>query len=224
MAVFKFVVSNPETRKSYNLEMDQDKVLGLLGKRIGEKFNGDILGLSGYELQITGGTDKDGFPMNPSVHGSVRRKIVISGPPGFHPKLKGQRRRKTVRGNTLSKDIVQVNCKIVKVGKKAIGDILGKAPEEKAEPAEKEEKAEKPKEAPKEEPKKEEKAENKEAPKEEKLKEKEKPKPEVKEEPKEEAPAEEAKEEKPEEKPEKKEPEPEKPKEEKKDEAKEEKK
>ena len=164
MAVFKFVVSNPKTRKSYSLELEQDKGAGLLGKRIGEKFNGDLMGLSGFELQITGGTDKDGFPMHPSVHGQVRKKIVIANPPAFHPKLKGQRRRKTVRGNTISKEITQINCKILKEGKKPIENILGKKPEEKPEEAPKEEvKPEKKEEKPKEE-KKPEKEEKKEKP------------------------------------------------------------
>jgi small subunit ribosomal protein S6e len=145
MAVFKFAVSNPKTRKSYNMEVEQDKAIGLIGKRIKDTFNGDLIGLSGYELMITGGTDKDGFPMNPSVRGPVRKKIVLSGPPGFHPKRKGARKRKTVRGDTVSKNIVQINCKVTKEGKKSLEDLLGKKPPE-GEATEKPEKEEKPKE------------------------------------------------------------------------------
>ena len=126
MPVFKFVIANPKTRKTYNVELDQEKGVGLIGKKIRDKFSGDILGLSGYELQITGGTDKDGFPMHPLVHGAVRKKIILSHPPCFHPKRKGERRRKTVRGNTISQDIVQINCKIIKEGKTPIEEILVK--------------------------------------------------------------------------------------------------
>ncbi|MFH8120306.1 MAG: S6e family ribosomal protein, partial [Candidatus Aenigmatarchaeota archaeon] len=61
MATFKFVVSDPETRKSYQIEVEQSKALGLIGKKIGEEFNGELIGLPGYVLKITGGTDKDGF-------------------------------------------------------------------------------------------------------------------------------------------------------------------
>ena len=43
MAVFKFVVSDPETRKAYQVEVDQQKAVGLVGKKIGEKFNGCLL-------------------------------------------------------------------------------------------------------------------------------------------------------------------------------------
>ena len=137
MAVFKFVVSNPKTRKAYQIEVDQQKAVGLVGKKIGDKFNGDILGLPGYELEITGGTDKDGFPMHPNVHGPGRKKILLSGPPGFHPRLKGQRKRKMVRGNTISLDIVQINCKVVKEGSKTLEELLGKKEEKVEEEKEK---------------------------------------------------------------------------------------
>lgn len=152
MPKFQFIVSNPTIRKAYKVEVDQTKATGIIGKVIGEKFNGDILGLPGYELQITGGTDKDGFPMHPQVRGSGRKSVVLSHPPCFHPRLKGQRKRKMVRGNTVSADIVQINCKIVKAGVKPIEQLFGK--EEKKEEAKPEEKVE---EKPKEEKKTEEK-------------------------------------------------------------------
>lgn len=136
MPAFKFVISDPKTRKSYNLELDQGKASGIIGKKIGDKFDGDVLGLSGYEIEITGGTDKDGFPMHPRVHGQGRKRILLSHPPGFHPKIKGQRKRKMVRGNAISRDIVQINCKISKEGKKSVDEILTK--KEKKKPTKKE--------------------------------------------------------------------------------------
>jgi len=179
MANFQLIVSDPTTRKAYKIELEQTKAAGLIGKVIGDKFNGDIIGLSGYELKITGGTDKDGFPMHPQVHGPGRKSIVLAHPPCFHPKMKGQRRRKMVRGNTISPDTVQINCKIIKTGTKAIDQIVKKEekkPEEKKEepkkePDKKEEKPaeKKPPEKPKEQPKKESKPpEKKEKPKDEK--------------------------------------------------------
>ena len=159
MPNFQFIVSNPAMRKAYKIEVDQDKTMGLIGKIIGEKFNGDILGLSGYELQITGGTDKDGFPMHPQVHGPGRKKIVLAYPPCFHPKIKGQRKRKMVRGNTISSDIIQINCKVVKAGTKPLDQLIKKEEKEvikeEAKPKEKPKEA-KPKEESKEKPKKEE--------------------------------------------------------------------
>jgi len=150
---FKFVVASPETRKSYKIEVDQEKTAGLIGKKIKDRFNGDLIGLKGYEIEITGGTDKDGFPMHPQVHGTGRKRIVLSNPPCFHPERKGQRKRKTVVGNALSTSIIQVNCKIIKKGSEPIEKLLGKeekdVPKEEAKLAEKdvkEAKAEKPKE------------------------------------------------------------------------------
>jgi len=144
MANFQFIVSDPNTRKAYKIEVDQTKTAGLVGKVIGDTFNGDIIGLTGYQIQITGGTDKDGFPMHPQVHGPGRKKAILAHPPGFHPKIKGQRKRKMVRGNTISSDIIQINCKVVKSGTKPIEELAPK--KEKAEEAKPEKKVEKPKE------------------------------------------------------------------------------
>ena len=126
MAVFKVVVSEPETRKSYQLEADQSKAAGLIGKKIGDEFNGDLIGLAGYTLKITGGTDKDGFPMHPDIKGSVKKKALLAMPPGFHPKIKGQRKRKTVRGNTISDQITQINVVITKKGEKSLEELVPK--------------------------------------------------------------------------------------------------
>ena len=124
MANFKFVISDPETRKSFQLEVDQSKALGLIGKKIGEEFDGSLIGLPGYMLKITGGTDKDGFPMHPSIPGSVKKKVLLSGKPCFHPTKKGEKKRKTVRGNTISTDIVQINVKVSKKGEKPLEELV----------------------------------------------------------------------------------------------------
>lgn len=145
MATFKFTVSDPEKRISYPIEIDQEKALSLIGKKIGDEFSGDIIGLPGYSLKITGGSDKDGFPMHPDVEGPGRRRILLTGPPGFHPRLKGERRRKTVCGNTIPESIAQINCKIVKVGEKPLEELLPKKEKPREEVKEK-----KPEEKPKE--------------------------------------------------------------------------
>ena len=53
------------------------------------------------------------FPMRPSVHGGVRRRVILSGGVGYNPPHEGARKRKTVRGNVITDDIVQINMKIV---------------------------------------------------------------------------------------------------------------
>lgn len=126
MANFTIVISDGETRKSYQTQVEQDKGISLVGKKIGDEITGDLFGLSGYTLKVTGGSDKDGFPMHPTVQGQGRKRALLTEPPGFHPKFKGERKRKTVRGNTLSQDIVQINCKVVKKGEKTLEEIFGK--------------------------------------------------------------------------------------------------
>ena len=47
---FKLVVADPQTGKSYKLEAREPDARRLVGLRIGDKFGGEIAGLSGYEL------------------------------------------------------------------------------------------------------------------------------------------------------------------------------
>ena len=143
MAAFKFVISEPSTKKSFQKEVDQAKAISLVNKKIGDEFTGDIIDLQGYTLQITGGTDKDGFPMHPSLKGPGRKRVLLNSPPGFHPKLKGQRKRKTVRGDSLSTDITQINVKVVKKGEKSLEELVPMKPKEKKEEAKQEKLAEK---------------------------------------------------------------------------------
>ena len=131
MPAFKLVISEPETRKAYQLEVDQNRAAFLIGKKIGEDVDLSSLGLTGYVVRITGGTDKDGFPMHPNIEGTVKKKVLLSGPPCFHPERKGQRKKKTVRGNTISPDIVQINCKVVKKGEKLLEELIPKKEEKK---------------------------------------------------------------------------------------------
>ncbi len=121
MVKFKVVVSNNDG-KSYQLEVEN---AGFIGKRIGDVVDGSLVGLEGYKLKITGGSDKCGFPMRRDIHGSNKMRVLLSKGPGYRPKDKGIRRRKSVRGNTISSDIVQINTKVVECGSKSIPELLG---------------------------------------------------------------------------------------------------
>jgi len=85
----------------------------LIGRRIGEVIDGTIASLPGHKIQLTGGTDTDGIPMRPDVHGGVKANIVLSGGVGYKPKKKGERRRVVVRGNMVSAETTFLNFKIV---------------------------------------------------------------------------------------------------------------
>ena len=113
MAKFKIIVSDPETGTSKVVELEEARAVPFIGRRIGEAVDGTVVDLPAHKLQIMGGSDKDGVPIRPSVHGGVRRKVILSGGAGFNPKNKGERRRKTVRGNIITDEIVQINTKIV---------------------------------------------------------------------------------------------------------------
>ena len=112
MAKFKVVVSDPETSASKVVELEENRATPLIGRRIGEIVDGSIVDLPGQKVQITGGSDKDGFPMRPSVHGGVRRRIILGKGVGFKSSAEGLRKRKTIRGNVITDEIVQVNLKI----------------------------------------------------------------------------------------------------------------
>jgi small subunit ribosomal protein S6e len=119
MAKFKVIISDPETGTSKVVELQEARASPLIGRRIGEVMDGAAVDLPAHKIQIRGGSDKDGFPMRPSVHGGVRRSIVLSGGVGFNPTNEGMRRRKTIRGNVITDEIVQINAKIVEKPKQA---------------------------------------------------------------------------------------------------------
>lgn len=123
---FKVVVSDKAI--SHQIEVEDGKELN--GLVIGDEFDGSIVGLDGYTLKITGGSDKNGFTMKKDVTGTRRIKSLLSGGVGYKPIGNGVKRRKTVRGNTIAEDIVQINTVVVSAGSKPIADILGADEEE----------------------------------------------------------------------------------------------
>ncbi|MGF7118125.1 30S ribosomal protein S6e [Methanobacterium oryzae] len=125
---FKLVISEGE--KSHQVEVDQAQTKQLVGLKIGDEIDASLVGLNGYKLKITGGSDKNGFPMKRDVDGPRRIRSLLSGGLGFEPKRDGQRRRKTVRGNTVSDDIVQINTIVTEKGAKSIDELLGAEAEE----------------------------------------------------------------------------------------------
>lgn len=124
------MLSDPNTGKAYQIEPDESQFSKLIGKEIGEQIEGDNIGLSGYQLEIKGGSDEEGFPMRADVKGEGRTKPLLSNGSGYTPTKKGERRRKTVRGNKISKNIAQLNLTVKEEGEKSIEKILGLETEE----------------------------------------------------------------------------------------------
>ncbi|MBI2629175.1 30S ribosomal protein S6e [Candidatus Pacearchaeota archaeon] len=135
---FKLNIS--EKGKTFHLETESED---LIGKKIGEKLSGkDISGdLSGYEFEIKGTSDKAGLPGKKDVSGLTLKKILLTkGPFLRKTPHKGFRRKKTVRGNEISSNIIQINLNVLKKGGKSLEEIFPDQ-NQKKEKAEKEEKS-----------------------------------------------------------------------------------
>ncbi|AEH61107.1 Ribosomal protein S6e [Methanosalsum zhilinae DSM 4017] len=129
MADFKVVVSDPKT-KTYQFDVKGTDANKFIGKSIGENIDGGVVGLKGYTLKITGGSDKTGVVMRRDIPGPKRRKILLSASTGYKPKSNGVRRRKLMHGREIATDTIQINTKIIGYGEKPIDEILGGSPAE----------------------------------------------------------------------------------------------
>ncbi|RME79554.1 MAG: 30S ribosomal protein S6e [Methanobacteriota archaeon] len=119
--------------KTYKIEVPKEKEALLMGKRIGDVLNGGDFGLAGYELKITGGSDNSGFPLRQEIRGTKKVHPLLRGGVGYKPVRKGERQRKTVRGNTVYNDTIQVNASVSKPGPEPLDSLLSPKEEEKKE-------------------------------------------------------------------------------------------
>jgi small subunit ribosomal protein S6e len=124
MVEFKVVVNDVKDGKSHQVQVTGHHANSLIGKKIGDEVDGIFISLPGYKLSITGGTDKNGFPMRNDLPGTGRRRILLSESKGFHPTEHGLRHKKSIRGNTINTDLVQINMKVMKHGSKPISELL----------------------------------------------------------------------------------------------------
>jgi small subunit ribosomal protein S6e len=131
MVDFKLVLSDPKAGQAYNVSVSGGSASAFLGKRIGDEVDGAPVGLGGYRMRITGGSDRNGNPMRGDLPGMARRRLLLSGGTGFHPRLEGERRRKMIRGSEITPDLVQINASVTAYGEKPLGDYFRKG-EEKA--------------------------------------------------------------------------------------------
>ena len=127
MVELRVVINNPKTGKTYQKVLEDNP---FINSKIGSKISGEQLGLTGYELEITGGSDIAGFPMRKDMNGTGRKKALLTKGPGIHLKVRGMRKRKTVVANLITEETAQINSKITKSGSKSIEDYLGIKPKE----------------------------------------------------------------------------------------------
>lgn len=119
MTELKVVVSNPKTGKTYQKVLPENPYVNM---KVKDKIQGDDLGLEGYELEITGGSDISGCPIRNDLPGIGKKQILLTeGPCIKMPRAsKGLRMKKTVVANTITTQIVQLNTKVLKEGSKPI--------------------------------------------------------------------------------------------------------
>jgi small subunit ribosomal protein S6e len=110
MAQFKLVLSDPKTGKSEVHELKDASAQQLVGRKIGDVLDGSAVGLSG-KIMITGGSDKAGFPMRSDVLGGGKNYVLMSRGVGFRSRTEGTKRRRMVRGGTITEEIFQLNAK-----------------------------------------------------------------------------------------------------------------
>lgn len=119
-----FVVSEQATGRAYAVELKGPMAQGVAGRSIGDTVDGGMVGLAGYTLRITGGSDKDGFPMRRDVPGAVRKRLLITGGVGFRKPHHGLRLRRTLRGREIQAETSQVNAVVVTAGPKPLAEIV----------------------------------------------------------------------------------------------------
>lgn len=136
----KVVVSYPDGT-SEQKELKGGEAERFLGYRIGDTVEGSLVGIEGT-LKVTGGSDKDGFPMKKGVYGTRRMKLLLANGIGYNPTDEGVRKKKRVRSDTISEEIVQINTKVLAAPKAEAApepvEAPVEAPEEEA-PAQEEE-------------------------------------------------------------------------------------
>ncbi|MFC3960167.1 30S ribosomal protein S6e [Halovivax cerinus] len=131
MATFNVVVGDPDSGLAYQLEADGQDANRFMGKSIGEEVDGSALGLDGYTLEITGGSDETGRPLHEGVAGSALTEVMMhESSTGYHQRRDGERRRITVRGREIADDVSQINATVVESGSTAIDELLGEGDDE----------------------------------------------------------------------------------------------
>lgn len=116
----KFNIANPATGAQKLLDVDEEKrYRGFFDKKIAQEVPGDSLGdeWKGYVFRITGGNDKQGFPMKQGVLSPYRVRLLLSdGHSCYRTRRSGERRRKSIRGCIVGPDIAVLSLVIVKQG------------------------------------------------------------------------------------------------------------
>lgn len=120
----KFNMSNPATGQQKMIDLDDERRYRVFyDKKMAQEVPGDSLGdeFKGYIFRISGGNDKQGFPMKQGVLLPHRVRLLLSdGHSCYRPRRTGERKRKSVRGCIVGPDIAVLALVVIKQGEAEI--------------------------------------------------------------------------------------------------------
>jgi len=126
----KLNISYPANGTQKLVEIEDDRKLRVfMDRRMGQEVPGDSVGdeFKGYTFRITGGNDKQGFPMKQGVmHPTRVRLLLAEGHSCYRPRRTGERKRKSVRGCIVGMDLAVLALAIVKKGDEEIPGVTDK--------------------------------------------------------------------------------------------------
>ncbi|RZF41275.1 hypothetical protein LSTR_LSTR015437 [Laodelphax striatellus] len=120
----KINVSYPATgcQKLFEI-VDEHKLRVFYEKRMGAEVEADSLGdeWKGYVVRVSGGNDKQGFPMKQGVLTNSRVRLLLSkGHSCYRPRRDGERKRKSVRGCIVDANLSVLALVIIRKGENEI--------------------------------------------------------------------------------------------------------
>lgn len=120
----KINIACPSTGMQKVIDIDDEKRLqNLYERRMAQEIDGQVLGeeFDGYILRISGGNDKQGFPMRQGILTNTRVRLLCKkGQKAYRQRRAGERKRKSVRGCIIGNDIAVLNLVVTQVGEKTI--------------------------------------------------------------------------------------------------------
>lgn len=123
----KFNIANPSTGQIKCIEIDDEKkILPFYDKRMGSEVEGAVLGdeFAGYIFRVTGGNDKQGFPMKQGIFAASRVRLLLKKTcTTYRQRRTGERKRKSCRGCIVGPDLAVIQLSILKKGETDIPNI-----------------------------------------------------------------------------------------------------